>query len=279
MKNLTGIFHTAIIWAYFTIFKSIAADFTPNSMQILSESDDRNKLWHLFTACTYLVTQTLFCTSVSGSFIFLVITSKIHNFNPFDRNALPRFMMPVAGCQLSLEVVGGQSIYFSLALFVITGQSRIKKATQLQMSSAHGMGMQKTCQSLERIDGPLCSFWLAETNSELGDMIKLLEFTWTGSALFIRVFCASFSICNKQFDAVFQTPIFTGEVYKNRSMIIHQDTLSCAALHFCAIFWQTCTQGLLGETVCGIYIWAIQPHYKNKDHLCNPLKPVKELSS
>lgn len=192
-------------------------------MQILSESADHNKRWHLFAACTYSVTQTLFCTSVSGSFIFQVITSKIHNFNPFDRKALPRFMMPVAGCQESLEVVGGQSIYFSLALFVITEQSRIKKATQLQMSSARGMETQKT-ESLERIDRPLCSFWLAETNSELGDMIKLLDFTWTGSASFIRVFCASFSICNKQFDAVFQTPIFTGEVYKNCSMIIHQDT-------------------------------------------------------
>jgi len=100
-----------------------------------------------------------------------------------------------------------------------------KKATQLQMWwSAQGMGTQKSVVSIgdDWRTGPLCSFWLAETNSELGNMIKLLEFTWTESALFTRVFCASFFLpfAISSLVQYFKTPILTGEVYKNCSMIV-----------------------------------------------------------
>ncbi len=54
---------------------------------------------YALTLWTYLDTQALFCTSVSGRFIIQEITSKIHNFHPFWQKCFAPFCD--AGCWLA----------------------------------------------------------------------------------------------------------------------------------------------------------------------------------
>lgn len=122
------------------------------------------------------------------------------------------------------------------------------------MPSAHRMGTQKTAVSHWREStDPRCARidWRRRTVSkEMGLSCLNSHEQEVFFFLFNREFCAYFSICNKQFDAVFQPPIFTGEVYKNCSVImafIKILKLFCSSYlwHFLS---KPCTPRLLGET-------------------------------
>ncbi len=98
---------------------------------------------YALTLWTYLDTQALFCTSVSGRFIIQEITSKIHNFHPFWQMLCPFLWRRLLIGQSSLKVVRGQLIFFSLTLFVITGHLRIKKQHNCRCRVLIGWGCRK----------------------------------------------------------------------------------------------------------------------------------------